>query len=213
MKLRSPGGTKIIGVLALVIVAALGWLFVVGPQTSALTDVRTQTTDAQAQTQALQQQLALLQAQQEQLPQTRTTSQALATKFPETADQPGLFEAVAEAVSDAGIPAEDLTALTPTPPVIGGVDPAAGVALPTEGAVGGLATQTVTVSVEATYDQTQQLMANLEQMPRAYLITSLTLTADTETGRFSTTIAGEMFVMPLPQEQGAEVTEPASAAS
>ena len=207
MKLRSPGGTKVAGALALLMVVTLGWLLVVGPQTAALTEVRTQTADAVAKTEQLQQQLALLKKQQERLPHIRSASAALSAKFPATADQPGLFEAVSAAVSDAGIPAENLTALTPTPPVIGSGDETAGVPLPTEGAVGTLATQTVTVSVDSTYDQARMLLANLEQMPRAYLVTSLTVTA-VEGAEFSTTITGDMFVMPVAEDPDVDASAP-----
>lgn len=207
--LRSPGGTKVVGAVALLVVAALGWLLVVGPQTAALTDVRTQTVDAVAQTEGLRQQLAVLKDQQEQLPRIRSASADLSTKFPATADQPGLFEAVSAAVSDAGIPAKNLTALTPSPPVVGSGDETAGVPLQTEGAVGDLATQTVTVSVDSTYDQTRILLANLEQMPRAYLVTSLTVTA-VEGAEFSTTITGDMFVMPAAEDRGLDTLVSAS---
>jgi hypothetical protein len=210
MKLRSPAGTKILGALALLLVAALGWLLVVGPETTALAEVRTQIAEAETQNDALRQQLTVLKEQQEQLPQTRAASDALTARIPATADQPGLFAAVAEAVADAGIPAEDLTALTPTPPVIGTGDETAGVQLPTEGAPANVATQTVTVSVEATYAETQQLLDNLEQMPRAYLVTSLTVAAAEGSGQFSTTIAGNMFVMPLAEELDSPAAEPAS---
>lgn len=209
MRLRSPGGTKVVGALALLVVAALGWLLVVGPKTAALTEVRTQTVDAVAQTEGLRQQLVVLREQQEQLPRIRSASAGLTTKFPATADQPGLFEAVSAAVSDAGIPVKNLTALTPSPPVIGSGDETAGVPLPTEGAVATLATQSVTVSVNSTYDQTRMLLANLEQMPRAYLVTSLTVTAAEGAG-FSTTIIGDMFVMPVAEDRGLDALAPVS---
>lgn len=215
MNIRSPGATKLLGALALLAVAAIGWVLALGPQTSAITDVRTQTDDVSSQNDTLRQQLVLLQAQEVELPSTRAAARDLSERFPTTADQPGLFEAVADAVAGAGIAPDKLTALTPTPPVVGGVDPAAGVALPTETPTTGLATQIVTVSVEASYDGTYQLLGNLEQMPRAYLITSISVTAaaDTETGpgggsdAFSTTITGEMYVMPMVQEIGAEAAE------
>lgn len=197
MNLRSPAGTKILGALALILVAALGWLLVLGPAIGELDEVHTQTSDARAQRDVLNQQLTLLREQEQTLPQTRADSAALSVKFPATADQPGLFETVSAAVADAGIPAENLTALTPTPPVIGTGDESAGVALPAEEAQGNLATQTVTVSVESTYDEARQLLANLETMPRAYLVTSLTVTAGEGPGQFSTTIVGDMFVMPV----------------
>jgi hypothetical protein len=197
MNLRSPAGTTFLGALALVVVAALGWLFVLGPAFGELDAVHTQTSDARAQQDVLNQQLTLLREQQQTLPKIRADSAALTVRFPGTADQPGLFESVAKAVADAGIPAEKLTALTPTPPVVGTGDEAAGVVLPVEEASGNLATQTVTVSVESTYDEARRLLANLETMPRAYLVTSLTVTEGEAAGQFSTTIIGNMFVMPM----------------
>lgn len=197
------------GALALLLVAALGWLLLVGPRTAALTEVRTQTVDAVAQTEGLRQRLVVLREQQEQLPRLRSASAGLSTKFPATADQPGLFEAVSAAVSDAGIPAKNLTALTPSPPVVGSGDETAGVPLSTEGAAGNLATQTVTVSIESTYDETRILLANLEQMPRAYLVTSLTVTAAEGAG-FTTTIVGDMFVMPVAEDRGLDTLAPVS---
>ena len=197
MNVRSPAGTKILGALALVMVAALGWLLVLGPAIGELDEVRTQMSEARNQKDVLNHQLTLLREQQRTLPQTSATSAALTVKFPATADQPGLFESVSEAVADAGIPAESLTALTPTPPVVGTGDEAAGVVLPVEEAPGNLATQTVTVSVESTYDEARRLLANLETMPRAYLVTSLTVTEGEAAGQFSTTIIGDMFVMPM----------------
>jgi hypothetical protein len=208
MNVRSPAGTKILGALALVMVAALGWLLVLGPAIGELDEVRTQMSEARNQKDVLNHQLTLLREQQRTLPQTSAASAALTVKFPATADQPGLFESVSEAVADAGIPAESLTALTPTPPVVGTGDEAAGVVLPAEEAPGNLATQTVTVSVESTYDEARQLLANLESMPRAYLVTSLTVTADEAAGQFSTTITGDMFVMPLAAVPDVPATAP-----
>lgn len=213
MNLRSPAATKILGPLALVIVAALAWMFVLGPAFAELDDVRTQTSAAREQKDVLNGQLTVLREQQQTLPQTRADSAALTASFPATADQPGLFEAVSQAVADAGIPAENLTALTPTPPVVGTGDESAGVELPTEGEAGNLATQTVTVSVEATYDQTRQLLANLETMPRAYLVTSLSVSAGEDNGQFSTTILGDMFVMPVAAVPDVVAAEPVADSS
>jgi hypothetical protein len=210
MNLRSPGATKLIGTLALVVVAALGWLLVLGPQSATLSDVRTATDDTRAQNETLRQQLLVLKKQEELLPETRAAAQALAAKFPATADQPGLFAAVTEAASYAGIPARDVTALTPTPPVVGAADTGTGVPPPTDPVPGDLATQIVTVSVSGTYDETQQLLANLEQMTRAYLVTSLTVSGGAETDLFTTTITGDMFVMPPAEDPRADPARSAS---
>jgi Tfp pilus assembly protein PilO len=80
------------------------------------------------------------------------------------------------------------------------------VTTPTVGSTS-LATQDVSVSVTGSYDETERLLQNLEHMPRAYLMTSVALSGSdsaavaadgstTSAGGFTTTITGEMFVMP-----------------
>ena len=202
MNLRTPIATKILGSLGLLLIAALGWLLALGPETAALAEVRTQTEDARAQNLVLGQQLVALQKQAEELGRTRATARALAAKFPPTADQPGLFREVTNAATEAGIGPKDVTALTPTPPTVGAVDPASGVQLAASGAGNDLARQTVTVSVEGDYAATEELLENLENMPRAYLVNSVTLAAGTSGGSFTTTITGDMFVMPPAADPG-----------
>lgn len=196
MNLSTPGAVKIVGALALLVVGGLGWTFVVGPETTALSDVRLEIESTRDQNDVLALQLITLKKQAQELGETREDALALAERFPPTADQPGLFEAVTAAAVDAGIGAKGVTTLAPSPPVIGGTDPAAGVQV--EGPAGGaqLARQTVSVSVQGSYEQTQRLLENLEQMSRAYLVTSVTLGGGGETGSFTTTVTGDMFVMP-----------------
>ena len=68
-----------------------------------------------------------------------------------------------------------------------------------------LARQTVTVSVTGGYAETQDLLENLEEMPRAYLVSSVTLSGGAEEGGFTTTITGDMFVMPPAQDPGPDL--------
>ncbi|MGY2702110.1 MULTISPECIES: hypothetical protein [unclassified Nocardioides] len=211
MDLGTPAATKVVGVVGLLAVAGLGWMFAVGPETSKLADARAEVTTVQDQNAVLGTQLAGLVKQQEQLGDTRTTARMLAKKFPPTADQPGLFEIVTTAAVDAGIGAKGVTTLTPTPPIVDGADPSAPATSTstststTTPATSQLARQTVTVSVTGTYDQTEQLLVNLEHMQRAYLVTSVTLAGDGTTGAFTTTITGEMFVMPPVKDPGKTV--------
>lgn len=203
MNLSTPGATKVVGALALLLIAAAGWMLVIGPQNDALAQVREQTQTARDQNALLTIQLATLRKQASELDATRDTAQALARKFPPTADQPGLFRQVTGAATVAGIPPRDITALTPTPPTVGGVDPAAGVQ--PESGPAQLARQTVTVSVTGGYTETQDLLENLEEMPRAYLISSVTLSGGVEEGGFITTITGDMFVMPPAEDPGPQL--------
>jgi Tfp pilus assembly protein PilO len=208
MDLHTPTATKVLGGLSLVAVAGLSWVLVLGPETSTLSDTRLQIESARQQNQVLTQQLSQLEAQRGELQKTRRTASALGAKFPPTADQPGLFEEVTAAAVDAGIGAKGVTTLAPTPPVIGGAAGGVTPEPPAPGTGSGqLASQTVSVSVTGTYDETERLLENLEQMPRAYLITTVALSGSGEssTGAFTTTIAGEMFVMPPIPDPGKTV--------
>lgn len=195
MELQTPRATKIIGVVALLLIAAVSWTLVIGPEVSRLSAVRTQIQDTRDQNDLLRAQLARLVKQSKDLDEVRRTADALAAKFPPTADQPGLFEAVTEAAVDAGIGPDGVTTLAPSPPAVGG-DATAGAATqqPTDGGRQ-LARQAVSISIEGTYKQTLQLLDNLEQMPRAYLVTSVSVNGGAEKG-FTTTLTGDMFVMP-----------------
>lgn len=203
MNLSTPGATKIVGALALLVIGAAGWMLVISPQNDALAEVHEQTQNARDQNDLLTLQLATLRKQAAELDITRETARALARKFPPTADQPGLFQQVTGAATAAGIPARDVTALTPTPPTVGAVDPATGVQ--PGASPGGLARQTVTVSVTGGYTATQDLLENLEEMPRAYLVSSVTLSSGSEGGGFTTTITGDMFVMPPAEDPGPQL--------
>jgi Tfp pilus assembly protein PilO len=201
MKAKSLNATKLMGAGGLLLIVALGWLFVLGPKTAALSDVRTQITTTRDQNDVLALQLLTLKQQAQQLDEVRATSAALARKFPPTADQPGLFEEVTAAAQRAGIGPNGVTSLAPTPPVEGGDDTGSGIAL--ESPSEGLAKQTMAIAVEGSYDQTQRLLENLEQMPRSFLITAVELSGGTESG-FTTTISGDMFVMaPAPDPEDA----------
>ncbi|MFC7494325.1 MULTISPECIES: type 4a pilus biogenesis protein PilO [unclassified Nocardioides] len=210
MDLRSPTATKVVGALAMVVLAALGWLVAVGPKTDDLAAVREQITTTQDQNALLGLQLAQLRRQQADLDETRKVARKLAKRFPATADQPGLFQQVTAAAVDAGIGPDGVTTLTPTPPVVG--DAALGDGATSDPATpvpAGLARQTVTVSVTGSYDQTRKLLDNLEHMDRAYLVTGLDLAAS-EVGSYTTTVTGDMFVMPPVPDPG-EVVDLVSA--
>lgn len=201
MNLRTPSATKLLGALGLVLVAALGWLLVLGPQVTALSETRADVAATNDQNSVLALQVAALQKKAARLVDVEEQAAALAVLFPPTAAQPDLFESVTAAAVDAGIGPKGVTTLAPAPPVIGGTDPATGDATaPAPGAAPAgtpaLARQVVTVAVEGSYEQTQRLLENLEQISRAYLVTSVTLSGGAESGGYVTTVAGEMFVMP-----------------
>lgn len=196
MNLHTPAAAKALGAASLLLIAGVGWVFALGPQTSALSQVREETQAAGEQNRVLAQQLQTLQGQATHLEDTRKVAAALAARFPATADQPGLFAQVTSAASRAGIGPRNVTALSPTPPVFGSTD-ASGAVQPTSEADQSLARQTVTVSVEGSAAATRRLLRNLEGIPRAFLINDVSVQA-AETGSYTATITGDMFVMPPP---------------
>ena len=196
MNLESTAATKLVGGASLLLVSAVGWLGLLGPSTSTLADMQEQTASASAQNQVLQSQLLLLQEQAVRLAATRRTAGALSARFPPTADQPGLFTAVSTAASDAGILPRNVKAVTPSPPTVASTGTSGDGEEAPNGGSDGLARQTLTVTVEATYDATRELLARLEQMPRAFLVASVAVAAGTSPTTYSSTVTGDMFVMP-----------------
>lgn len=195
MNLQSPAATKILGALSLVAITATSWFLVLGPQAEGISTTHTTIEETRDQNDGLRVQLAALRRQESELPTTIAQDRTLEDLFPRTADQPGLFRQISRAASEAGIPPTRVTTVAPTAPVLGGSD-AEGVALPAASTTADLARQTVTITVEAGYAQTERLLDNLEDTPRAYLVDSLSVSVGSAPGTFLTTIAGDMFVMP-----------------
>jgi Tfp pilus assembly protein PilO len=213
MNIGSPAAAKVLGALGLLAVAGLGWVLAIGPQTSQLSATREQVAQIRDSNAALATQLAGLQKQAKQLDETRSTARRLARKFPATADQPGLFEQVTAAAVDAGIGPNGVTTLAPTPPTVGQDGTTTGAGQVAASPAGTLARQTVTVTVTGTYEQTQQLLTNLEHMQRAYLVGSVALSGGADGGGYTTTITGDMFVMSPVAEPDAKAVQAATTGS
>ena len=194
MRGGSPATTNLVGGFCLFLVAAAGGLLAIGPEFTALSDARTAMVETQDRNSVLASQLASLEKQSKRLGETRRTALDLEAKFPSTADQPGLFDAVTASALGAGIGADDLISVAPAAPQIAGTDPVTG--LPVEGSAALLARQTVSVSISGTFEETQRFLENLEQMTRAYLVTSVTFAGGEDADSYATTVSGTMFVMP-----------------
>ena len=219
MDLGTPTATKVVGAIALLVVAALGWTVVGRPARPARwrgprggrqpSRTRTRVLAAAARRARA--------AAATSSPATRRTAAQLAEKFPPTADQPGLFEAVTAAAVDAGIGADGVTTLAPTPPMIGTAAGGAAPEPPTPPTTGPRHARPADRHRHrspARYDETQRLLENLEHMsPRLPGRPRCRLTGDPETGTYTTTVTGDMFVMPPVVDPGktvnlASTTEP-----
>lgn len=199
MNLRTPNATKVLGLAGLVALLAAAWFTVLGPQAQRLSETHSTIAATREQNDLLRLQLASLRKQQQELPAQLATDRALEQLFPRTADQPGLFEQVTQAAGDAGIPPAKVTTLAPTAPTLG-AEKGEGVGLSSASASTDVGRQTVTITVEAGYADTQRLLENLEDMPRAYLAEAISVGAGSSRGQYLTTVTGAMFVMaPAPR--------------
>ncbi|WP_134766823.1 hypothetical protein [Nocardioides sp. 1609] len=203
MNLKSAPATLLLGALGLALLLGLGWMALIGPAMGAIGENGDARLAAQDRAGAMTVQLAKLRRQAEELPETDRQAARLTEMWPATADQPGFFAQVSDAATDAGIGLEDVTVLSPGAPQRVGVDPGAAPAEPGTEApavgIGDLAVQDVTIGAQGTYAELSTLLARLEKMPRAFLIGSVTLgaeTGDAETDALSLTVVGRTFVAP-----------------
>ena len=102
MNLNTPMATEVVGALALLVIAGAGWMFVLGPATAELGDVREQTQAARDQNDLLTLQLLKLQAAGGRPRRDPGRGRGAGGEFPPTADQPGLFEQVNDAATGGG---------------------------------------------------------------------------------------------------------------
>jgi len=183
MNLRSASATVVLGILGIAVVAIAAWMLLIGPIMGDVSDTEDATQAAVDQNQMMTVQVHGLERQRDELPATKKVAGQLEEIFPATADQPGFFAAVNRAARSAGIPADKVTTLSPTAPVLldaSGVPAAEGTTAttPSDGSAvtAELAQQTVSVTVEGSYEQVRKLLGHLEEMPRAFLVSSLSIT-------------------------------------
>lgn len=197
MSLRTPTATIVLGGAAMVLVAALGWLFLLGPVTSDLGDARAEATVAVERNATMTTRLRSLEAQRDGLSKTRAVADELSVMFPPTADQAGFFRLVADAAIAAGIGPKDITTLSPTAPVAEMTGTPATLAERKAAlAQSELAVQRVTITVETSYARGREFLANLERMDRSLLVESVGVSGSGDGGTVVVSISGSTFVAP-----------------
>src|SRR4051794_27143982 len=176
----------LLGIVAIALIVVASWMLLISPVLGDTSSTKDSISTAQDRNQVMTKQVVALKAQQRNLSTYQAVARQLETLFPPTADQPGFFAAVTEAAGAAGIPADNVTTLSPSAPQL--LDPT-GQPIPSDAAAAGddapvatdVAEQTVSVTAEGSYDQIQQLLANLEGMERAFTVTSLDVATGSET--------------------------------
>lgn len=219
MSLRSPSATLVLGALTLLLLAAAGWLLLLGPLTEDVGNARRATDDAVERNRVLAADLADLESRAEDLGSTRKAAEVLDRLVPATADQPGFFALVDEAATQAGYAARDITTLSPSAPVPVGVGPDApapaaapqpvdsatqqpGAAAP----VAEYAVQTVSMTLTGSYEQATRLLDRLGGLDRAVLVRSISLSGGAASPTLTLTLSGTTFVAPPVPEPDTRIT-------
>jgi Tfp pilus assembly protein PilO len=213
-----------IGAVGIAAALAVSYVAVLHPRGEQAGKVDAQTAQVAASNDALRGQISARQAEQAQLPQLEKISSAIDARFPASSQQAKMFQMVTAAAASAGIAPQYLTNLTVGVPTSVSASTNSSAHLPGVGQqIGQVASQSVSLTVRGTAADIRKFVANLEQLPRAFEVTSLNLTqplpvtasttAGTTTGTTTTTttpavpaapdanfdtatISGQMFLMP-----------------
>jgi Tfp pilus assembly protein PilO len=210
VNLRTASATAVLGGLALLLVGALSWVLLLGPATAHVSEQREAAEAAADRSALLSLQLTRLQAKAADLGDTEEAEQRLSALVPPTADQPGFFEQVGKAAAAAGYSPADVTSLSPSapaplvPPVpetapvepVEGTEPGAETAPAAPAAAPDLAVQTVTMTLTGSYDEARRLLAGLEDLDRAYLLRSVSLSGEAGSSSLTLSISGVTYVAP-----------------
>jgi len=202
--------TTLFGSLILLVALVAAWMFVLSPRGDAIAAVNEEVAAVEVSNQALRGQITSLRAREAELPALREVSKALDRRFPTTAEQAKLFRMITAAAAQAGIAPQHLTSMQMDPPAaVGGATSAQlpGVAAP----ISQIAGQKLTINVSGTPSQIRNFVRNLEKLPRAFAVNTISLnqqsaaqapteSASTALDAQTVTITGDMFVMPKVQD-------------
>jgi Tfp pilus assembly protein PilO len=151
--------------LAVVAVAILMILLLVLPKSHQVSDAQAQLDETRRQGQTLASREQALQDAKAAAPQARKTIAEVNRRIPPVADEPGLILLLQNAAIDAGI---DLVSLSPGNPTLDTTT--------------NLSTIDVGVSATGTYFDITQFMYEIETLPRAALVTTVSITPGAGSG-------------------------------
>lgn len=195
MNLNRVRLTRLISAVLLVALTAIAWLFVLQPRQGVLAQADADLLAARDQQAALVSRSAQLRQLLAQAPDIAASAQALFEAVPQTAELPALLEQITTAATDAGIAAEDISVINTSIPVpIADADPAAAQAAEELGvSLGSIA---VDVSVTGSADELLAFQGNLENLERALVIESVSMSASQDQTQAQTmSIAGRLFIL------------------
>jgi hypothetical protein len=211
----------VFGSLGLVLLVALTWVLVLSSRMAVAGDLNLQRESLEQSNVSTAQRIAELEQKKEGIGATKAEAEVLTNRFPATAAQSELFALVRQAADAAGLKEGSVTDLSAGVPVLGGsmdgsvtlADPAAAAGDPAAASdpaaetvpagapvttpappVSQLGTMSLDMTVTANPTQITAFLEALENMDRAYLVTSVTLGGDSE--KSSASITGNMYLLP-----------------
>lgn len=183
----------LVGILVLVVIVAVGWLFILSPRVNEAAELQARAAQIESAN------IALLGKYNEVLEQARnietatSEAQEIFARMPEEADLPAVITQITDAAAKAGIPPGDIQVInTSVPEPVTSEDD-------TSANAGGvaLATMRLDVTVRGTPDELLRFLANIEGLDRSLLIqsTAMTLLSGREAAGSTLQVTGEMFVL------------------
>lgn len=193
--------TILLGSLALVLVAALWWLFLYSPGQERLAQVETEIAAAETEQISLQGRLAALEAVRARAPETEAAIAQLRSIVPDDPALPAALRQIAAAANDAGFDIESITTTRPTV-----VDEAIG-----------LYAVDVSLTGQGSYFQLVDLLRRLEDpaiTARGIVMRDLSV-APAEYPSLTVSVSGQMYAVldPPPTPEAEAPAEPAPAAT
>jgi Tfp pilus assembly protein PilO len=163
--------TPLIAGIVMAVLIILAFLFVVSPKRAQVSEAETTLDDARAQELTLRAQVASLNQAKAEAPANRKLIRQIEQQLPPTADPQGFILLLKNAADKAGV---DLTQQTIGAPLAG---------------TNGVTTIPITVSLTGTYFSQDEYLFQMETLPRAAKVISVSLAP---AGEAATTIAGRL---------------------
>lgn len=208
---RWVAGTTLLCVALL----GLSWLFLVSPQRTEAAELRDQNASTQSQNDLLEVKIAQLRAQFAKLPESQAELASILAQMPPDAGMPRLVRDLDAMSKSTGVtlssvtpgPGQTLTTGTAVPGAAAAAPAATAAATAGTAAVDGstVVAIPVTVAVDGDYFQTVAFLKQLQtQMPRAFLVTAVQMSAgnaggadaSATGGNVAVTITGKVFALP-----------------
>jgi Tfp pilus assembly protein PilO len=170
------------GALAAVVLLAVGWFLLIGPQNSRTNELNNQTVEAQDRAAGLRTKLIELRRQNEDLPKYRQELTLARAALPKTPSLTDFLRQLQAAGDDAGVSVTGVA-----------------VSSPSKAASGSIQAYPINLTVDGGFDNVRDFINQLQRVqPRAVLIGTVSLSADPTTkslvGRVSLTLAVQVFV-------------------